>query len=99
MFDGKRVSAYKNRLSVLNLSFCLIFITFYSNDSMSVKAWIGLLIATLGPIIWNRWLYDELCQGRSRGPIISFQMFLTLGLFMAILMSAALIFGVLRGTL
>ena len=94
------IANYKNKLSIINLCFCVFLILTGSVDSVaSMKSFIGASFATLSPLLWNQWLYGELFGANSTHPFISLKAFLWVGFIISVLISVFLILGLLRGTL
>lgn len=95
-----KILRYKNKLCILNLLFCLAYIIVDQPDSvLTIKSIAGLIVATLGPILWGEWLYGEMFLTGEKKAIISCRTFLWIGFSFAAVTSIALAFGLLRGTL
>ena len=94
------ISGYKNKLCIANLLLCIAIILFGYTDSVtSIKSTVGIIFATLCPILWNEWLYGEMFQTGKGKPFISCQSFLWVGFFIAFATSIVLVVSLLRGTL
>lgn len=99
IMDAVSISRYKNNLCIANFLLCLIFIFFgYTDVNFNIKSFLGFLGVTLGPIVWNGWLYDGLFENSDTRPI-TLRAFLWIGLLMALAVSIALLSSFYRGTL
>lgn len=95
-----KIPHYKNKLCIANFLFCVAYlIVRYPESELTVKSIAGLVIATLGPIVWDEWLYNEILQASVKKPLISWRTFLWFGFSFAAAISIALAYGLLRGTL
>jgi hypothetical protein len=98
--EPHKISKYKNNLSVTNLLFCIALISLgYTDPVPSIKSMIGIIFATLCPILWNQWLYGEMFQKNDGKPFMICQSFLWIGFSIAFATSVVLVLGVLLGTL
>lgn len=95
-----KISGYKNKLCIVNLMLCVAFISLGYTDSVtSIKSIVGIVFATLCPILWDSWLYSEMFKTDAGKSLVSFRTFLWVGFFLVISTTVVLIFSLLMGTL